>query len=498
MNTAARARIAIALVALALAGCAVGPDYKRPPVVTPPDFRGQVGPAEATSLADVPWWEAFQDPVLQELVREALASNYNVRVAVARVQEARAQVGVARSRFFPQIGYTGRAQYDRNGVAAQLGINPQSPEANPLYFGALYASWELDIWGRIRRLDESAVAQLMGTEDARRGVLLTLVGDVAQNYFELLALDTQLDIARASVKAFQGTYDLFLDRYEFGIVSQLQTSRAQGALGSAQATVPEIEAEIAAKENQISTLLGRPPGPVKRGPPMFAQFIAPSVPVGLPSALLTRRPDLRQAEQQMVHANALIGVAKAEFFPKLSLTGLLGTASPEISALTSGTALVYNVAAGLTGPLFQGGRILENYRAHQAIWDQAKNQYLQTVLTAFQEVSSSLSTLARLADAETGQAWAVKGLEEAVSHATDRYLYGLSSYFEVLDAQQRLYPAQHSLAEIRRNRLLAYVQLYKALGGGWNLTDTQWGAPTPDKTKEESGDKSAEVPKRDG
>lgn len=492
MNTAARACIATSLAATVLTACAVGPDYKRPAVATPPSFRSQVGPAEASSLADVPWWEAFHDPVLQQLIQEALASNYNVQVAVARVQEARAQVGVARSRFFPQIGYTARAQYDRNGIAAQLGINPGSPEANPLYFGALYATWELDIWGRIRRLDESAVAQLMGTEDARRGVLLTLVGDVAQNYFELLALDTQLDIARASVKAFQGTYDLFLDRYEFGVVSQLQTSRAQGALGAAQATVPEIEAEIAAKENQISTLLGRPPGPIKRGVPMFAQSVVPSVPVGLPSALLTRRPDLRQAEQQMVHANALIGVAKAEFFPKLSLTGLLGTASPEISALTSGTALVYNVAAGLTGPLFQGGRILENYRAHQAIWEQAKNQYLQTVLTAFQEVSTALSTLAKLAEAETGQDRSVKGLEEAVRHATDRYLYGLSSYFEVLDAQQRLYPAQHALAEIRRNRLLAYVQLYKALGGGWNLTDTQWSGP------EKSPEKSAETTKRDG
>jgi multidrug efflux system outer membrane protein len=198
----------------------------------------------------------------------------------------------------------------------------------------------------------------------------------------------------------------------------------------------------------------------------------------------------------MVHANALIGVAKAEFFPKLSLTGLLGTASPEISALTSGTALVYNVAAGLTGPLFQGGRILENYRAHQAIWEQAKNQYLQAVLTAFQEVSSALSTLAKLAEAETGQDRAVKGLEEAVGHATDRYLYGLSSYFEVLDAQQRLYPAQHTLAEIRRNRLLAYVQLYKALGGGWNLTDTQWSGP--EKASDKTPDRSAATPGRDG
>ena len=468
--------ITIAAVAL-VTGCAVGPDYKRPAVVTPDVFRGQAGAAEATSLADAPWWEAFQDQTLKQLIQEALAHNYDLQLAAARVQQARAQVGVARSQFFPSIGYTTRVQRDRNGIAAQLGLPDTSTAANNLFFGALYASWELDIWGRIRRLDQAAVAQFMATEDARRGVLLTLVSDVAQNYFELLALDAQLEIARQSVKAFQGTYDIFRDRLEFGVVSELQTSRAQGDLGSAQARVPEVESQIAAKENQISTLLGRPPGPIPRGLAMFAQPVVPTVPVGLPVALLARRPDLRQAEQQMVEANALIGVAKADFFPKISLTGLVGTASPEVTALTNGTSLVWNIAAGLSGPIFQGGRILENYRAHIAVWEQAKAQYLQTVLTAFQEVSSALAALSQLAEAEKGQEWAVQGLEKAVTIALDRYLYGLSSYYEVLDAQQRLYPAQNGLVEIRQNRLLAYVQLYRTLGGGWNLTDAQWTEP---------------------
>jgi len=475
MNALARYVSAAIATVTFLSGCAVGPDYKRPAVVAPESFRGQVGAAEATSLADTPWWEAFQDQALRQLIQEALTSNYDVKLAAARVQEARAQVGVARSRFFPSIGYTGRVQREQNGIAAQLGLpTTGTPEANNLFFGGIYASWELDIWGRIRRMDQAAVAKLMATEDARRGVLLTLVSDVAQNYFELLALDAQLEIARQSVKAFQGTYDLFRDRLEFGVVSQLQTSRAQGDLGAALARVPEVESQIAAKENQISTLLGRPPSPIPRGIPMFAQPIAPTVPVGLPSALLTRRPDLRQAEQQMVEANALIGVAKADFFPKLSLTGLLGTASPEITALSNGTSLVWNIAAGLSGPIFQGGKILENYRAHIAVWEQARAQYLQTVLTAFQEVSSALAALSQLAEAEKGQEWAVKGLETAVTVALDRYLYGLSSYYEVLDAQQRLYPAQNGLVEIRQNRLLAYVQLYKTLGGGWNLSDARW------------------------
>jgi multidrug efflux system outer membrane protein len=486
MRTNITVCVSVAMVASTLAGCAVGPDYKRPAVVTPEAFRGQPA-VEPASLADLPWWEAFHDPTLKQLIQEALASNYNMQLAAARVQEARAQVGVARSKFFPSIGYTGLAQRSRGGVQALLGLSPD-PQADNLFVGALYASWELDIWGRIRRLDEAAVAQLVGTEDARRGVLLTLVSDVAQNYFELLALDAQLEIARNSVKAFQGTYDLFRDRLEFGVASQLQTSRAQGALGAAQATVPELEAQIADKENQISILLGRPPAPVARGTPMFAQPIVPTVPAGLPSELLTRRPDLRQAEQQMVYANALVGAAKGEFFPKLSLTGLLGSASPEVSAMTSGSALVWSVAAGLTGPIFQGGRILENYRAHIAVWEQAKAQYQQTVLTAFREVSNALAVLGKLAEAETGQERSVQGLEAAVSHATDRYLYGLASYFEVLETQQRLYPAQHTLAEIRRNRLLAYVQLYKTLGGGWNLTDTQWSG----------ADKSTETKGRDG
>jgi multidrug efflux system outer membrane protein len=464
-----------ALLATAmLAGCAVGPDYKRPPVVEPQVFRGQPT-GEAASLADLPWWEAFKDPTLQSLIKEALASNYSVQIAAARVLEARAHLGEARSKFFPSIGYGFTAQDQRNGIAAQLGLNTTgTPEAQTLYAGVMAASWELDIWGRIRRSTEAARANLLATEDAQRGVLLTLVGDLAQAYFELLALDVRLQIAHSSTDAFQSTYDLFKDRLEFGVASELQTSRAQGALGAAQATIPEVEAQIAAKENQISILLGRVPGPIPRGTPMSEQPVTPTVPAGLPSALLERRPDLRQAEQDLVRANALVGVAKADFFPKLSLTGLLGTASPELAAVTSGSSLVWAAGAGLAGPIFQGGRILENYRAHVAMWEQEKLRYQQAVLAALREVSDALTVLSKLSLAETAQATSVKGLEDAVKHANERYLYGLSSYYEVLEAEQQLFPSQNVLAQIRRDRLLAYVQLYKALGGGWSLTDAQW------------------------
>jgi outer membrane protein, multidrug efflux system len=460
------------IMAALLAGCAIGPDYQRPPVTEPPTFRGQAT-AEAASLADLPWWEVFQDTILKNLITEALGSNYDVKIAAARVQEARAQVGVARSEYFPAIDYNVGAQRTRFSGAV-LGLQGAEPSTNNLYFGVLSASWEIDIWGRIRRSNEAARASLFATEDARRGVWLTLVSDLGQAYFELLALDVRLDIARNSTDAYQGTYSVFQDRLQGGVASKLETSRAEGALGQAQATIPQLESDIVAKENQISILLGRSPGPLARGMPMYEQAVVPTVPAGLPSALLERRPDLRQAEQKLVGANANIGVAKAAFFPQLSLTALFGRASPEVSALTGGTATIWAVAGMLSGPIFEGGKNLSNYRVSKAQWEQAKFQYEQAVLTALREVSDALTQLGKLSDAETGQARAVKALEQAVAYAMDRYRHGFASYFEVLEAQQQLYPAQNTLAQIRRDRLLAYVQLYKALGGGWSLADAEW------------------------
>jgi multidrug efflux system outer membrane protein len=461
------------VAAALLGGCAIGPNYKRPSVAEPPTFRGQAT-AEAASFADAPWWEVFQDPILKTLIQEALRNNYDVRIAAARVQEARANLSVARSDLYPSLDYS--AGVSRGKITAGVAGGPggPAPNASNFYYGALAASWELDIWGRIRRSNEAARATLFATEDARRGVWLTLVSDVAQAYFELLALDVRLEIARNSTDAYQRTYNVFQDRFQFGTASKLETSRAEGALGGAQATIPQLESDIVAKENQIGILLGNTPAPIPRGTPMYAQAVVPTVPAGLPSTLLERRPDLRQAEQQLVSANARIGVAKAEFFPKLSLTALLGTASPEVSALTGGSATIWAVAGMLSGPLFNAGRTLGNYRASVAQWEQAKLQYEQAVLTALREVADALTALDKLAEAETGQDRAVKALEEAVGHATDRYRYGLASYFEVLEAQQQLYPAQNTLAQIRRDRLLTHVRLYKALGGGWSLADAEW------------------------
>jgi outer membrane protein, multidrug efflux system len=456
-----------------LTGCAIGPDYKRPMVAEPPTFRGQAT-AEAVSFADAPWWEAFQDPILKNLIQEALRNNYDVGIAAARVQEARANLGVARSDYFPSLDYDISA--GRGKITPGVAGAPGGPSltANNFFSASMTMSWELDIWGRIRRSNESARALLFATEEARRAVWLTLVSDLAQAYFQLLELDVQLQIARNSTDAFQYTYDLFLDRLNLGVASKLETSRALGALGNAQATIPQLESSIVAKENQISILLGKAPGPIARGKPMYEQVVVPTVPAGLPSTLLERRPDVRQVEQVLVSANARIGVAKAEFFPKLSLTALLGTASPEVSALTGGGATIWAVAGMFSGPLLNAGRTLGTYRASIAQWEQAKLQYEQTVLGALREVSDALTALTKLNEAEAAQDTAVKALGDAVEHAMDRYRQGLANYFEVLEAQQQLYPAQNSLAQIRLNRLLAYAQLYRALGGGWSLTDAEW------------------------
>lgn len=475
MTRTASGLIASGVAALALlGGCAIGPDYKRPVVADPQTFRG-VATAEAASLADLPWWEAFQDPILKELIHEALLTNYDVQIAAARVQEARAGFVATRSDLFPSLDYGGTLARSNVTPGILGGPGVRAPNASNFYSVTLAMSWELDIWGRIRRSTEAARANLLATEDFRRGVWLTLVSDLAQAYFELLALDVRLQIARNSTDAYQRTYDLFQDRFQLGVASKLETARAEGALGGAQATIPQLESDIVAKENQISILLGKSPGPIRRGTPMYEQPVVPSVPAGLPSTLLERRPDLRQAEEQLVSANARIGVAKAEFLPKFSLTPLIGSASPELSV--HGAQTIWAVAGILTGPLFNAGRTLGIYRASVAQWEQAKLQYQQAVLTALREVSDALTALGKLNEAETGQDRSVKALADAVDRATDRYRQGLANYFEVLEAQQQLYPAQSTLAQIRRDRLLSHVRLYKALGGGWSLSEAQWTGP---------------------
>jgi multidrug efflux system outer membrane protein len=327
-------------------------------------------------------------------------------------------------------------------------------------------SWELDIWGRIRRLTEAARAQYLATEEARRGVVLTLTSEVASAYFDLRQLDEDLEIARRNTAAFHDTFDLFNKQLQGGIASALDTSDAEAAWANEAAQIPLLESQIVAKENQLTLLLGRNPGAVERGESLFKQPLQAQVPPGLPAALLMRRPDVRQYEQQLVAANADIGVAEAAFYPTISLTGMFGGLSPDLKDLF-GRGQTWTLGGGLVGPIFQGGNLRSQYRLAVAQFEEAKLQYEQVVTRAFGEVSTSLVALQKQAAAETERQRAVNAYAEAVRLANLRYTTGLSAYFEVIDAQENLLNSENLLAQVRHDRLLSLVDLYKALGGGW-------------------------------
>jgi len=455
----------VPLMGVLFTGCLMGPDYQRPPVTSPEQYYMAQGPAEAKSLADLPWWEVFDDPLLKNLVDEALKNGFDARIAAARVEESRARYGIEKSRYYPQLDY--RLGVDRNKLPSIDG-NATDSQARTLYSANVGLNWEIDLWGRIRRLNEAAKAQYLATEEAQRGVLLSLTSDVATAYFQLRELDVELEIAKRTTLAFQDTYDLFYRRLEGGAASTLETSRAEANLRSVAAQIPEIERAIVAKENQINFLLGRNPQAIVRDEPIPP--LPPPIPAGLPSQLLERRPDVRQAEDEMIAANANIGAAKADFFPTLSLTGIFGYASNDLNDLVS-SGNFYSFGLGLLGPLFQGGKLKRQYEAVKWQWEQAKIQYEATVTNAFGEVSTFLTDRMKLETTVEQRMLAVNSYEEAVRVANLRYLSGLSSYFEVLDAESELFPAENLLAQTRRDQFLAVVNLYRALGGGWQVEE---------------------------
>jgi multidrug efflux system outer membrane protein len=381
---------------------------------------------------------------------------------------------VARAGYFPQVNVETGVQRD-HGVYKNdpdLRLPTGAPTSN-LYLGGFLTTWEIDLFGRIRRENEAANAAYLGTEEARRGLMLSLISQVAQAYLELVELDRREGIALASRDAFQATYTLFSKRFGAGIVSKLQVTRAEAALAAAEATLGDVQRQVAEKEDQICVLVGRNPGPVRRIAPDKEFNPPPSVPSGLPSNLLERRPDIRQAEQNLRNASANIGVANANFFPQFGLTGLLGRVSPELSSLSGGTADIWALASSFSGPIFTAGRLRNEYRAAVDVFEQAKNQYAMSALRAFQEVSDNLIASQKLSAEEAQQNREVKALQESVAIARRRYLGGLASYYEVLEAQQLLYPAEINLSETSRDRRLAIVNLYRALGGGWNYSNTQ-------------------------
>src|SRR6516164_7588982 len=463
-----------------LPACLVGPNYSRPKVNAPPAFRGAQGAAEQASFADLPWWEVFRDQTLQGLIKTSLASNYDLLIAVQRIEQARQIAREARTQFFPFFNYQADIGVTQNPLGAfTAGSTGLSSESHGAVLIAISAAWEIDIWGKIRRMNEAAKAQYLATEEGKRAVMLSLVSEVAQAYFQLLGLDLQLEIARENTANFADTLKLFTERLEGGVASKLQTSRAAGAEYTAAATIPELERQIALTENQINVLLGQNPAPVPHTAKLLEETLPPEIPAGLPSALLERRPDVLAAEQQVRAANAEIGVAQANFFPQIGLTAFLGRGSSPLSNFTSPNATVWNALANAAGPIYQGGLLKAQKRQAIATWEQTALEYQQTALNAFQDVSNALISREKYEATRVEQARAVLAYEESVKVAFQRYNAGKASYYEVLEAQQLLFPAQSNLAQTQLNQRLVIVQLYKALGGGWNLQDPQWMGPQP-------------------
>ena len=451
-------------------GCAVGPNYKQPHANAPQTFRGDTT-GLTNSLGDMPWWELFRDETLQALIKIALTNNYDLRVAAARVEESRALLAQARSQYYPQLTYQGGLGAGRNEVNGS-----PADTGGPVGRGSDVAgsvSWEIDLWGRIRRLNESARANLFATGEARTNVMISLIASLAQSYFQLVALDEELAIARETTNSFGQSLKIFSDRLRGGVSSKLETSAAAAALASAAATIPDLRRQIVVQENQIRVLLGQNPGPVARPPGALHIDTLPEIPAGLPSALLQRRPDIRQAVQLMRAANAQVGVSQANFFPQISLTGLLGVTSRELTPFTSASAGAWYAAGALTGPIFEGGLLRGQLRQARAAWDESRFQYQATVLNAFQEVSDALVSRQELASERLEQERAVAAYQEAVQVANQRYVGGQANYYELLQEQQLLFPAQNALTQTLLNQLLATVQLYKALGGGWNAGSPQ-------------------------
>jgi multidrug efflux system outer membrane protein len=453
---------ALALLSLLLTGCTVGPKYKRPALQPPTEFFAE-RQISASSEADLAWWDLFRDPVLQGLIREALKNNYDLQIALARVEQERALAGVTRSQYFPQVGYG----------ASVSGQQAPLLENHTYYAYNFSVLWEIDLFGRIRRLNEAQRAVYFASEDARRDVRLLVLSDVAQGYFQLRALDADLEIARRTVTSFQDTLDIFQKKFEGGAASGLEVARAQAALSNVAAVIPDLRRQMVAQEVALNLLLGRNPGPIDRGSTLTEQFDPPEVPTGLPSQLLERRPDLHQAEETLISANANVGVAKANFFPTISITGAFGGVSPQLSELT-GTGKAWSLAGNLAGPLFTAGRLKNEYRAALAQRDQAKIAFEKSVTQAFGEVSTSLTAHQELAKAYEEQLNSVEAYRESVRLSSIRYDSGLANYLEIIDAEIQMYPAERSAIIYDLGRKVALVNLYRALGGGWNLSDSQW------------------------
>jgi NodT family efflux transporter outer membrane factor (OMF) lipoprotein len=452
--------------------CTVGPDYKRPSVAVPASFRApEPLPATQTaSLASLKWFEIFKDDKLQELIRTALQQNYDLRDAVARVEAARAGLGITRSAQFPNFGASGDIQFNRLSRNGATPLPPELLSSQNRTFGEAalgLLSFEIDIWGKLRRATEAARANLLSADENRKAVITTLVSDVATAYLSMRELDYELEISRRTLETRQQSLDLTIARQTGGVATLLDLRQAEQLVDTAAQTIPVIQQGIEQTENQIRLLLGENPGDVTRGKVLTEQDLPPEVPAGLPSELLERRPDIRAAEEVLIAANAQIGVARAAYFPEVSLSGILGGQSTQLSSLFSGPASTWSLVPQVSQPIFTAGRLKSGVKLAQAQQQSALVEYEKTIQTAFSEVSNSLIAHQRVRESRQQQEALVVALQDRLRLAYLRYRGGVDTQLNALDADRDLFTAELTLSQIRLQELLTVVQLYKALGGGW-------------------------------
>lgn len=454
----------LTLALIGLAGCTLGPDYARPVVDTPTTWR--IEDAVANDLANGKWWQQFDDPVLDTLVEDSLRGNLDVRIAAARVDQFLGALSATRSQLYPQIGYGADAS---RAQASRIGQPPLPPGADPyfsLYQASLGTAWQIDLFGRVQRLSEAAQAQVYASEQAQRGVVLTLVSNVATGYIGLRALDRQLEIAKATADNFNETARIFDLRFKAGIVSKVEVTQITSQAQQAMAVIPAFEQAIAAQENLISILLGRNPGPIPRGK-TIDQLLTPQIPAELPSTLLSRRPDILQAEQNLVAANANVGATKALYFPDISITGLLGSVSTAFSELFTNPASALFVGASVSGPIFTFGGIKGQVKSAEAQKQQALLVYQLTVLNAFRETNDALTGSFKKANEVAEQQKRVDALREFARLSKLRFEKGMTGYLDVLVAENELFSAELAAVRLRADKNTQVINVYRAMGGGW-------------------------------
>ena len=454
--------------------CTLGPNYHRPAVQIPQNFRAPspLPAPQAESLADLKWWEVFKDTELQELIRTALQQNYDLRDAVARVEAARANLGITRSDQFPQVGASGAVQLTRLSRDGQFPLPASFVQSQNRNWGEAslnLLSFEIDLWGRLRRATEAARANLLSADENRKAVITTLVSDVATAYFTVRELDYELEISKTTLATRQDSLNLTTYRQTGGVATVLDLRQAEQLVYTAAETIPSLQQQIEQTENQISLLLGKNPSDLIHHEGAFNEdLFPPEVPAGLPSALLERRPDIRAAEQNLIAANAQIGIARAAYFPQLSLSGLIGGQSSQLSSLFSGPHSTWSFVPQVTQPIFTAGRLRSNVRLAEAQKESAVVQYQKTIQTAFTDVSNALIAHQRVRESRVQQQALVTALEDRKRLAYARYTGGVDTQLNALDADRDLLQAELDLRQIRLNELLSVVQLYKALGGGWS------------------------------